>query len=197
MEQHTYTTRRAAVAGARRVLERRGVQAPLSGVHFIVEDIGNQHTYKIMDLQSGRQEGEPEPQAAPEKVAVDTPAQAVSEALKEPPRTVSPPLSTRTPRWATPKEEKPAPKAYRPKSGTSQALIYDLLTVPEGMDIEAFCAEMNKTLKVGIAPWTPSNTWSCLRYLFCAGKGYGLRFDGHRLWLLVPKNEINTQTPTK
>jgi hypothetical protein len=49
---------------------------------------------------------------------------------------------------------------------------------------------MNEGLKPGVSPWTPSNTWSCLRYLFCAGKGYGLRFDGHKLWLLVPRVEV-------
>lgn len=92
-------------------------------------------------------------------------------------------------RWAKAKREEPAKIAYKPRPGSSQAKMYDLLARPEGVDIQDFCDIMkgegikDKTLH------TPPSVWSCLRYLFVTSKGYGLSFDGSRLQLLVPKDE--------
>lgn len=99
------------------------------------------------------------------------------------------PAAAGTPRWARPKDERPAKIAYKPRPGSSQAQMYDLLTQPGGIDINKFCAAM---VKAGIKDktlHTPPSVWSCLRYLFVTSKGYGLSFDGTHIQLLVPKDE--------
>lgn len=94
-----------------------------------------------------------------------------------------------TARWAKPKKEPASKIAYRPRPGSSQAMMYGLLARPEGIDIQDFCDIMkgegikDKTLH------TPPSVWSCLRYLFVTSKGYGLSFDGSRIRLLVPADE--------
>lgn len=199
----TYTTRRAAVAGAKRALEKLGIASPMSEVHFVVvPQLGENARddvwiWKQMDLKTGLPVGEvpPEPLQKPQEPAASAPSTTGPAADKAPQRASTPPLAGKKPRWAASKSEPPGAKAYRPKPGTSQAQIYDLLTNPAGTDIEWFCSEMNKALKQGTSPWTPSNAWSGLRYLFCHLKGYGLKFDGRLLWLIVPKEEV--PYPTK
>lgn len=97
------------------------------------------------------------------------------------------PVEAGSPRWARAKYEAPAKVAYRPRAGSSQAVMYSLLTRPNGIDIHDFCEEMkqfrDKTLH------QPATVWSCLRYLFVTSKGYGLNFDGQRISLIVPADE--------
>lgn len=111
--------------------------------------------------------------------------QEPSQTAPNPP--ASPPPGSQ--RWQRAKEEAPSRVAYRPRKGTQQERIYDLLTRETGTEIVDFCSIMNAALDKGKQPWTPSNTWSGLRYLFVANRGYGLSFDGSRLRLLVPKDE--------
>ena len=194
-----YTTRRAAVAGAKRALEKLGVQSPMSEVHFVInsaftdEATPGPFTWVRMDLQTGLPVGEapPPPVEKPQEPVVEVPAAKAPAQEQAPQRVSTPALTERAPRWAAPKDEPAGAKAYKPKPGTSQAVIYALLTNPAGTDIEWFCQEMNRTIKAGTAPWTPSNTWSGVRYLFCALRGYGLRFDGRRLFLVVPSVEVD------
>lgn len=91
------------------------------------------------------------------------------------------------PRWARPKQEAASKVAYRPRAGSSQSVMYGLLTLPGGINIHMFCEEMkqfkDKTLH------QPATVWSCLRYLFVTSKGYGLTFDGSNIALVVPADE--------
>lgn len=98
-------------------------------------------------------------------------------------------VKSAAPRWARPKAEEPGAVAYRPKAGTVQAAMYDLLTREDGVDIEDFCAVMVRSGNKDKSWQHPSGVWSGLRYVFCALRGYGLRFDGARLTLQVPKDE--------
>jgi hypothetical protein len=198
MNDHLYTTRRAAVAGARRELAKLGRPgAIISGVHFIVsEEVAGTFTFEIIDLKTGLPEGVAETVEAIK--VLDEAAKGIIEALtdteqqrREALAAPTPPLTPKPPRWARPKHEPAGVKAYRPKPGTQQAMIYDLLVRPQGTDIEYLCGEINKTMGENTrVPWTPSNAWSGLRYLFCSLKGYGLRFDGRLLWLEVPQHEV-------
>jgi hypothetical protein len=135
-------------------------------------------------------EAEPELVAQAEKDhgkrAQKAPAAAIpADQLKAP----TPPLTTKRPRWAAPKEEKPCKRAIRPKPGTVQDKMYALLTAPGGIAVEAFCEEMQRLGNKNKSWKEPAGVWSGLRYLFCALRGYGLRFDGARLYLLVPPVE--------
>jgi hypothetical protein len=203
-ERPTYTTRKAAIVGARREIARRGAPVnPLGGVHFTVDqcysDDGPAWYWQIIDLKTGLPEGVAETAEAIK--AIDEAAKDFIEAATEhqprlptidPASTPTPPHTPRPPPGARPKPQPAGVKAYRPKPGTQQAMIYDLLVRPGGTDIEYLCGEINKTMGENTrVPWTPSNAWSGLRYLFCSLKGYGLRFDGRLLWLEVPKHEVS------
>ena len=91
--------------------------------------------------------------------------------------------------WRRVKEEKVSKVAYRPKEGSVQDGLYKLLTKLEPMTMEAYC-EGAKQLKTRDATlFTPAQVWGALRYLFVTKRGYGLKFDGTRIWLVVPADE--------
>lgn len=92
------------------------------------------------------------------------------------------------PRWRKPKKVAPSKIAYRPKPNSLQQQMYNMLTAPGGVTVEAFCAAMEAA---GAKPTMtrPEQTWSNLGYLFVSLRGYGLEFDGQRIWLLVPADE--------
>lgn len=91
-------------------------------------------------------------------------------------------------RWRRPKRVAPGKVAYRPRPGSLQQAMYDLLTQEGGVTVEAFCAEMER---LGAKPTMTklAQTWSNLGYLFVTLKGYGLEFDGQVIKLLVPADE--------
>lgn len=99
------------------------------------------------------------------------------------------PVAAGAPRWARPKKEPAAKIAYKPRPGSSQAIMYDALTQPGGIDIEQFCEAMKAAGIKDKTLHSPPSVWSCLRYLFVTSKGYGLTFDGRNIGLVVPKDE--------
>ena len=103
------------------------------------------------------------------------------------------PTAEKPPLWRRPKHEDPAKTAYRPRAGTLQATMYDLLTTPGGILIEAFCDAVKATGTRDRTLFTAPNVWAAMRYLYVANRGYGLDFDGQRLALLVPKDERSTE----
>lgn len=112
--------------------------------------------------------------------------------LKTADTTPTPPVSEKTPRWRKPKKVAPAKVAYRPRAGSLQHRMYQMLTRESehgfGCTVEEFCEDQRQA---GAAPTMLKleQTWSNLGYLFVSQKGYGLEFDGERIWLLVPADE--------
>lgn len=99
--------------------------------------------------------------------------------------------------WRRPKHENPAKTAYRPRPGSLQATMYDLLVTPGGIQVETFCAAVKATGTKDKTLFTPSNVWAAMRYLYAANRGYGLDFDGERLQLIVPKDERESSAAKK
>ena len=91
--------------------------------------------------------------------------------------------------------------AYRPRVGSLQERMYNLLTRPNpdgstGPTVEEFC-EDQRAAGAATTMLKHEQTWSNLGYLFVSLRGYGLEFDGSRIWLLVPKDERDAQPPKK
>jgi hypothetical protein len=91
--------------------------------------------------------------------------------------------------WRKVKEEAPSKVAYRPKEGSVQDGLYKLLTKLEPMTMEAYCEGAKKLKTRDATLFTPAQVWGALRYLFVTKRGYGLKFDGTRIWLVVPADE--------
>lgn len=115
--------------------------------------------------------------------------------------TPTPPVADKAARWRKPKTTQPSKVAYRPRAGSLQDRMYKLLTQigpqgERGVTVEEFCADMEAA---GAAPTMLKHeqTWSNLGYLFVSQKGYGLEFDGMRIWLLVPKDERDAAAAKK
>jgi len=212
MTNTTYTTKRAAIAGARRALAKAGVENALSQVHFNVHlrEDSDEWYWAAVDLtpaerkaQVTKPSGKSFPDADPgstreladQKAARQSRAakQAIAETTARTPPTPPPtPPVAPAERGRNPKRAQPAKIADRPRSGSQQRAAYELLTspdYPEGIEAQTFCDLMNPWVKPGATPWTPANTWGFLNYLLVSQKGYGLSFDGTRFRLLVPKDE--------
>lgn len=93
------------------------------------------------------------------------------------------------PRWKRPKEYKPAKVCYKPRPKSLQEEFYEKLTQEGGIEIREYCDFVNGKCPKLRAPKTPSNVWSGLVYMFVSQKGYGLKFDGERLYLIPAEIE--------
>jgi hypothetical protein len=98
----------------------------------------------------------------------------------------TPPVASKADRWRRPKSIPPAKVAHRPRPLTLQSKMYDLLRVPGGVLVEDFVAAMEAT---GAKGWWPANVWGSVAFLFSSSRGYGVRFDGSRIELVVPADE--------
>ncbi len=114
---------------------------------------------------------------------------APQEAPKQEPKQAAPATTTGE-RWRTPKSRPASRRCYAPRPGSKQAVAYGLLTRKGGIGVEEFCREMNKAIPDNKVPWEPANTWGSLNYLFVTQKGYGLKFDGERIELLIGTEEV-------
>ncbi len=200
----TYSSRKTAVAGAKRALTKLGVISPMSDVHFVIETTefdkdGNRGFYWTrMDPRTGLPWGQAEVATALEQEVakghlvyneegrkrLQDAAKTAIQNVKDTPVSVASPSQ----RWRKPKEVAPAKKAYRPRPGSLQEQIYQLLIEPEGATPERICAG---AIQAGASAksWQAHLAWNEIKYLLVTVRGYGLKFDGTNLFLLLPKVE--------
>jgi hypothetical protein len=194
-----YSTRANSARAARKALEATHPKGAISGVHFKVTDNKDGYGWETIDDGGAAPVKEAKPRAVlevpPTKDQTPTPPTAAS---KPDPATLYAALggtvkAPATPRWRKPKKTPASKVAYRPRAGSLQERMYTLLTQcgpdgERGITVEEFCDFM---AKAGAKPTMTKHeqTWSNLGYLFVSLRGYGLEFDGSRIWLLVPKEE--------
>ena len=111
--------------------------------------------------------------------------------LTVPPTADSTPLpapAAKPERWRRPKRCEPGPVAYKPRAGSKQAVMYDLLTLAPRVSLERVCETM---LAHGGSErsWVPEKVWGELSFVLATQKGYGLDFDGTTIQLLIPADE--------
>lgn len=213
MTKKTYSTRANAARAARAALAAKHPKGALSGVHFKISD--NDDGYGWEEINDGgpalvrARKTAPRPNTPEFEKQVLEDAQAMSARTKQAAKdaiaatrdkTPTPAVTGAGPRWRKPKRSNPSKTAYRPRAGSLQELMYKLLTQEGeqgfGVTVEEFCATMENA---GAKPTMTKHeqTWSNLGYLFVSLRGYGLEFDGSRIWLIVPKDERDAQPPKK
>jgi len=206
-----YTVKSNAVRAARAALTAQGISAPLSMVHFAIDDAEGGFTWRR--LAAGKPQTISErvaaKEAAPAKAPAPTPTPqqaALAAALAEAPAVGQARTAARRAERAAkkvtktdhkPAEKKPAKVAYRPKVGTKQGEMYELLTAKitsdPASDLGASWADL-RTLRLAQSPdrdveWTPAALWGSVCRLFHHRRGYGCKTDGQRVWLIIPADE--------
>lgn len=200
----TYTSRKAAVVGAKRALEKAGIKAPLSDVHFTITQAGDNFTWQPVDMTPAdpttEKAQEPNGEASVGVIQTTAPAtttrgvrqkaaakDAITEGDKgQPTPDTGPtlPIASDNPakdkempalrRAAKPISLEAKAKVYPRREGSKQAVLVDLLSREQGA---TFGELYDGLAAAGGKPWGGSTIRSGLAWDMNHIAGYGIRCD--------------------
>lgn len=189
----------AKVHGQSTVKRFADIKSAARRTWVMLEQYGTLVASEVDDLLDGEEMAHYEAKATPagESIPEDStpnPQQQLAEALLEREEARVAALPPKVDGRCKSKHVEPTARCYRPRAGTKQAVMYDLIAGDTGCCIQEFCDHMNAGSPDNKMPWVPSNVWGALRYLFVTQKGYGLNYSvaTGRIRLLIGKTELTS-----
>lgn len=147
---------------------------------FSTREVGENRTWglfvRLKALEAEKGEKTVEEPSVPPPAAKKAPSRP--KAAREP----KPKAEMKAPKAPPTNIVKKAGKVFPPKPGTAKARALELISAKDGIDIDEWVAEMNKTRRKG--SWKRSTAWSGLVYLLHQLHGYGIKRENNRFYLL-------------